>query len=449
MTQCLVTKLKGSVSDSSILRLGEFRIKVCKVDSPTAKTQGISLQFVKETDVEIIGDGYFTDRTLSENNGKRKTVPANALTSLFVSNGDFEIAVLDKYSLYSMVLYANTETGITTEDTAGKTFDIGDLKYSTELVELNMAVSHPTGDISALSDLPKIKTLVFDNSSITGDISALEKLTTLTSLNLGGTSVTGDISSIRNLKNLETLSFNRTQIVGDISSIQNLSKLKVIRINYTNISGNISALQNLTALTDIGLSNNPNLSGDISALVNLANLKTIDFSNSAVSGNLSSLSGLTGLTSVLLLGTSVSGNISSLQSLTSLQNTTLVNCTGNISSLTGLSSLKSASFTNSTMTGDLSKLPGTCYFAGFIGNTNTELTWTGRSSTSNIIAITGNAHLSDVDQMLIDQAQCVYAAPITGGSYTTISVVGTRTSASDDAVETLQGKGFTISITPE
>ena len=38
-----------------------------------------------------------------------------------------------------------------------------------------------------------------------------------------------------------------------------------------------------------------------------------------------------------------------------------------------------------------------------------------------------------------------------GGSqtwYKTISLIGTRTSASDAAVQTLQSKGYTVSITP-
>lgn len=50
-----------------------------------------------------------------------------------------------------------------------------------------------------------------------------------------------------------------------------------------------------------------------------------------------------------------------------------------------------------------------------------------------------------VDAMLINMAKGTKKdAP-----YTTISVIGTRTSASDDAVTTLQSKGWTITVTPE
>lgn len=48
--------------------------------------------------------------------------------------------------------------------------------------------------------------------------------------------------------------------------------------------------------------------------------------------------------------------------------------------------------------------------------------------------------------MLIDEANCI--AQPGSGIYRMITATGTRTSASDDAVQTLQSKGYTISIIP-
>ena len=50
--------------------------------------------------------------------------------------------------------------------------------------------------------------------------------------------------------------------------------------------------------------------------------------------------------------------------------------------------------------------------------------------------------------MLQDQAQCVSTAPSGNVQYKTIAVKGTRTSASDAALSTLQGKGYTVIVTP-
>lgn len=106
-------------------------------------------------------------------------------------------------------------------------------------------------------------------------------------------------------------------------------------------------------------------------------------------------------------------------------------------------SLKGGSFT-----GDLSKIPSACVFISF-DNNNTVLSWTNRPSTAKILAIEGNAKITNVDKMLQDQAQCQVGFTASSQSwYKTISCVGTRTSASDVAVQTLQSKGYTVSITP-
>lgn len=96
----------------------------------------------------------------------------------------------------------------------------------------------------------------------------------------------------------------------------------------------------------------------------------------------------------------------------------------------------------STLTGDVSKM---LKDGGKVLFSKETFTWSNRPSDYKILAI-GSCNLgTDVDQMLIDQAKLD-----AGDTYyqKSIDVIGTRTSASDAAVATLQGKGFTISITP-
>lgn len=70
MNKCLVTKLNGIADNNSLLRIGEMSIKISRVSSPNVKTQSFNFKFAKETKLEIIGDGYFTDASLSQNKEK-------------------------------------------------------------------------------------------------------------------------------------------------------------------------------------------------------------------------------------------------------------------------------------------------------------------------------------------------------------------------------------------
>ena len=54
--------------------------------------------------------------------------------------------------------------------------------------------------------------------------------------------------------------------------------------------------------------------------------------------------------------------------------------------------------------------------------------------------------MDNIDKMLQDQAKCQTSS--TASVRKIIEVIGTRTSTSDAAVQTLQSKGYTVSITP-
>ena len=103
----------------------------------------------------------------------------------------------------------------------------------------------------------------------------------------------------------------------------------------------------------------------------------------------------------------------------------------------------------SKLTGDLAILPVSCRFVSFQNDKGSVFTWSTRPSTAKIIAIEGNVSITNIDKMLQDQAQCQVGFSSNDSEwYKKISCVGTRTSASDAAVATLQSKGYTVSITP-
>ena len=328
MGKCLITKLSGSVQNDSLLRIGEFSIRVSKVESPTADSQRFVVNNSKDAQLRIIGDGYFTNETLTENKGKVMDIAANAETLVYYSNGDYEIAVSEKYSLTTIGIFLSTDW----KDFKGKlSFDIESLKYSTNITRLFL-----------------------DNTQVTGDIAVFGKLPNITSLNLGKTQVTGDIAVFGKLPSLTKLSFENTQVTGDIAVFGKLPNLsEVPSVNNTKVTGDISVYKN------------------------------------------------TKENQLRFIGTSVYG--------------------------------------------DLSVLPNNVLWVQG-GNTGT-FTWTGIKNRTNILVL-DHCKCDKIDAFLNDMA--TLEAKFIGEQiwYKTISLIGTRTSASDAAVQTLQSKGYTVSIIP-
>ena len=190
--------------------------------------------------------------------------------------------------------------------------------------------------------------------------------------------------------------------------------------------------------------------GDISSLKDLTKLTEISGSNTNIHGDISSLKNLTQLTKFTLLNTQVSGDIASLSFLTKLTNFELSSTdkiVGDISSLKMLSELQNFKIQSSGLYGDLATIPAKCRFASL--NQLAKFTWGTRPSSSKILALEGFPTISNIDKMLQDQAACqvgITSSDLT--YYKTITATGTRTSASDAAVQTLQSKGYTVSIIP-
>ena len=356
MEKCLVTKLNGSSDNSELLKVGEMRMKISKVESPTYVTQGFFILVSKPTTLEIIGEGYFTDSTLTENKGKTLVIDVNNNNTFWVSSNDVEIAILEKYSINKMNILFQGANSFGNN----KSINIDDLKYSLGLTTLSLPMTQ-----------------------VSGDIANLKNLTGLVSLDLSSTQVSGDIANLKNLTALTYLSFNNvSQVSGDIANLKNLTGLTQLQLNNTKVSGDIANLKNLTALTHLYIESNAQVSGDVEVFSGMKNIVYI--------------------------------------------------------------SLKRC-----TLTGDLSKIPDNCKFICFQSNINTVLSWTNRPSTAYILALEGNAKITDVDKMLQDQAQCKVGYNSSSYIYEkTIACVGNRTSASDAAVATLQSKGYTVSITP-
>ena len=327
MNKCLVTNLSGVVDNPDLLRLGEMRIKVRKLNTEY-EHRALTLSFSKETNITITGDGYFTDKESVSNKGKQIVVPANTNTIVYISNGDYDINIYNKYDLTFFVDYAFGVVGAPQK--SGFSVNIEYFKYSKNITRINV-------------------------SEASGDIAAVKNLTALTSLSISNTQVSGDIAAVKNLTALTSLSTRLSNITGDISNLYSLTKLASAQLN--SVSGNILAL-NSTKLTNLIISNSGGLSGDLALLKK-------DFT-----------------------------------------------------------------------------------YLGLDNDKTSVFSWTNRATDANIYGIGGNSIMSsNLDDVLNNLANCKNA--INSATYSwakVISFTGTRTSASDAAVEKLTGYGYTISI---
>ena len=238
MSKCLVTKLNGAVNDDSLLSIGELRIKIEKVTTPTSTTQLIKIGVTTDTILKIVGNGYFTDSTLNQNKGKSITIGRNdeSPNDVYVSNGDFELAIMNKYNL-TMIICGSFQN---------KELFLDDLKFSTsvksiELQSLSLNNTGITGDIAALSD-KNIGVMGLQNTTAFGDISNIAASKSLSYLLINGTGIKGDISVLKDKVNLKYLNISNTGLYGDISAFKNLTKIKELLLNGLDCTGDLAAL---------------------------------------------------------------------------------------------------------------------------------------------------------------------------------------------------------------
>lgn len=214
MGKCLITKLNGVVDNELIPKLYEIRIEITSVSNPSNLTQGLSFNFTSPVDLKIIGDGYFTDETLTQNLGKVKSKVVDNV-DIFVSNGDYLLSISNKTYITTLQAYNKNVSGVAVQ--SNKKFDINELKSSKQL--FNVSGENVIGDISAFKDKSNLHYIFLNNTKVTGDISALANLTKLQSAYLNNTGITGDISALTNLTKLNIITTANTGLYGNLGSL--------------------------------------------------------------------------------------------------------------------------------------------------------------------------------------------------------------------------------------
>ena len=231
MKKCLITKLNGIINNDSILRVGELRLSF----TPTGSSKELSIGLESQK-LSIIGNGYFTNAS-GLNLGKTIDSSVGGTTTVYVSDGEFELSIPNKYKLYGLKV-KNCSIS-----------DLAELKYSSLFEYFETVNFKVSGDIASLSELKNLTNLALSNTQVSGDIASLSKLKSLNILGLSSTQVSGNVASLSGLKNLTNLGLLGTQVSGDIASLAGMTKLNYVSLANTQVSGDVASLSGLKNLT--------------------------------------------------------------------------------------------------------------------------------------------------------------------------------------------------------
>lgn len=189
------------------------------------------------------------------------------------------------------------------------------------------------------------------------------------------------------------------------------------------------------------------LHGDLSNLTGIS-LNSFTIKNSSVTGNFDGID-LSKLKHIQTDNTDTAINLQLLSGNVNLVTFAVSNAYGNIDSLKDANNARQFKFFYSKLTGDLALLSSKCVFVSLLDDKGSTFTWSNRPTSANIVALEGGVKVDNVDKVLNNLMNCQVGYTSSDPNYyKVISLKGTRTSESDAAVQALQSKGYTVSITP-
>lgn len=406
---CLVTKLKGSVNDDSLLKVGEFRMKfdmTSDVNPKDSETHGhIYVDLIPNSGgftVSVIGDGYIGT---SDSNVTSESINVTSPTNIYVTDDVKELSFSNKYNIMSINCRYCRDT----------IFNIADLDYSS-LIILELYSSGVYGDVSNL----------FKNSDMSSAVSS--SMLVLFS-KIGGESNKGLYGDI-------------TEVVNRLA--KNPNGLRYLNLDMPNVHGTIKGI--VSSNYAFGSS-----CGDI----------TLDLSGLNLSGKTVKITSYTAGNNKAKL----TGDVSSLKSAT-LINLIQFEAEGKseisgdiIDAITGKYQGDILKFTNtkSTTTQDFSKLTSADNLLIISNQFSTEdwhipFTWTKDGYQGQYIIALETVYMqSHTEDMLVDMASKNLNPNAVKTYHKSMSIMALdlagATESITSAINTLSGKGVTVSIT--
>lgn len=192
--ECLVTKLKGTVQNANLRKLGELVLFVDSTGFPAelnASQRRLGLKTISggSVQVSVTGSGLFG---LSSSDITRDATSPYTLTNgssnFYFSNGIYEIHLSNKYDIEELQIYgAGSEV-----DSSKSIISIvlnEDFSYMPQLKFLRPAFTDSIGDVKYISGLTNLEYFVAVGSRLEGDASSLYKLVNLYDFSLSGTNI--------------------------------------------------------------------------------------------------------------------------------------------------------------------------------------------------------------------------------------------------------------------
>lgn len=204
--ECLVTKLKGVIDDSSLMKLGELRIVIPYVDN--SHIYYFNIYGDKEMKVSSLNGAVLTDST-GDNPQEQKLISkeSNAIYVKNTTGKDAIISIENKYLLNYIIL-----GGYKASQYRGITFVNGldALNFSTKINTLNLQCTALTGDITPIiKKMSELEIIRLETTSLSVDLSVFEELHEITSILLGNINYYGKIN-IENIPNVISLGLERS-----------------------------------------------------------------------------------------------------------------------------------------------------------------------------------------------------------------------------------------------
>lgn len=190
---CLILSLQSGVSDPTLRKLGEFKMKIDK--DVTYGRYDIAVQAGQRRGIaRIIGDAsvYFTDSTHAQNWGHERQESGSNYT-VNGSGGDLFIGGKDVITNLSL--------------TTGVILDLKELKYCPNLIWIYGQSGTLEGDIGNLSEIANqmVRLDFRATNNVYGDLAVFANCTTLTNLTLERTNCTGSMLNLSKCHGLATL----------------------------------------------------------------------------------------------------------------------------------------------------------------------------------------------------------------------------------------------------
>lgn len=239
MVKCLITRLKGSVTNDTLPILGAVRVNVVGEEN-SANTVSGNLTFngskCKWKGTSGCTLPSYPNYELNRYNVKT-TKEAKGL-----------LLLTDKYSLKDIDISYGY----------GACVELSDLSFCKNLSMLAISNSYQEGDLSEISDL-NLKTLNVSNSKIAGSLDNLSKMTSLINISIDTTSIGGDIANLAGNKDISKINLRNSHVYGNVSSLIGCSKIShIFLMGSSVVEGNLEDFANhanLNAFQNLALNN--------------------------------------------------------------------------------------------------------------------------------------------------------------------------------------------------